>query len=132
MYVYRVLRRVICIFLLIIRRPPISTRTDTLFPSTTRFRAPLAGTACTGLHGRASARRAVVGAARRRASCRAARHPGRQFSGRPPVFGDRDRTAHLARLPAPLPAGFSQTLYADDDGAVHRTDRKSTRLNSSH
>src|SRR3546814_4949633 len=47
-----------------IRRPPRSTRTDTLFPYTTLFRS---------------------------------------------------------RLPAPLPAGFSQTLYADDDGAVHRT-----------
>src|SRR3546814_16817858 len=56
-------------FFLMIRRPPRSTRTDTLFPYTTLFRsaaaAPLAGTAGTGLHGRASARRAVVGAARR-------------------------------------------------------------------
>src|SRR3546814_6430282 len=29
-----------CFFLLMIRRPPRSTRTDTLFPYTTRFRSP--------------------------------------------------------------------------------------------
>src|SRR3546814_1777620 len=31
----------ICIFFLMIRRPPRSTRTDTLFPYTTLFRSPL-------------------------------------------------------------------------------------------
>src|SRR3546814_19248408 len=31
-----------CFFFLVIRRPPISTRTDTLFPYTTLFRAQLA------------------------------------------------------------------------------------------
>src|SRR3546814_7907166 len=30
-----------CIFFLMIRRPPRSTRTDTLFPYTTLFRSPL-------------------------------------------------------------------------------------------
>src|SRR3546814_892774 len=32
---------VICVFFLIIRRPPASTRTDTLFPYTTLFRSGL-------------------------------------------------------------------------------------------
>src|SRR3546814_4635224 len=32
-------RRVTCFFLLMIRRPPRSTRTDTLFPYTTLFRS---------------------------------------------------------------------------------------------
>src|SRR3546814_10269895 len=32
----------VCLFLLITRRPPRSTRTDTLFPYTTLFRSPLA------------------------------------------------------------------------------------------
>src|SRR3546814_21084027 len=31
-----------CVFFLMIRRPPRSTRTDTLFPYTTRFRSPVA------------------------------------------------------------------------------------------
>src|SRR3546814_10736387 len=33
-----------CVFFLMIRRPPRSTRTDTLFPYTTLFRSPVAGT----------------------------------------------------------------------------------------
>src|SRR3546814_2436529 len=37
-----------CFFFLMIRRPPRSTRTDTLFPYTTPFRSPAARTA--GLH----------------------------------------------------------------------------------
>src|SRR3546814_11634861 len=32
-----------CFFFLMIRRPPRSTRTDTLFPYTTRFRSTLSG-----------------------------------------------------------------------------------------
>src|SRR3546814_17029903 len=32
---------VFCLFFLMIRRPPRSTRTDTLFPYTTLFRSPL-------------------------------------------------------------------------------------------
>src|SRR3546814_5696790 len=33
----------VCIFFLMIRRPPRSTRTDTLFPYTTLFRSPFGG-----------------------------------------------------------------------------------------
>src|SRR3546814_13178280 len=35
-------------FFLMIRRPPRSTRTDTLFPYTTLFRSAVDGRACTG------------------------------------------------------------------------------------
>src|SRR3546814_8333430 len=34
------------VFFLMIRRPPRSTRTDTLFPYTTLFRSPASGTHC--------------------------------------------------------------------------------------
>src|SRR3546814_9977048 len=44
-------------FLLMVRRPPISTRTDTLFPSTTLFRA---------LQRRGARLRHIAGMARRR------------------------------------------------------------------
>src|SRR3546814_3280621 len=37
--------------LLVSRRPPRSTRTDTLFPSTTRFRSPVGGGVLVGLAG---------------------------------------------------------------------------------
>src|SRR3546814_9049679 len=37
---YSVMCLVLCIFFLMIRRPPRSTRTDTLFPYTTLFRSP--------------------------------------------------------------------------------------------
>src|SRR3546814_14904242 len=43
-YLYRVFYfpgRVVCVFFLMIRRPPRSTRTDTLFPYTTLFRSPV-------------------------------------------------------------------------------------------
>src|SRR3546814_7338009 len=38
-YIYIILL-FLCFFFLMIRRPPISTRTDTLFPYTTLFRSP--------------------------------------------------------------------------------------------
>src|SRR3546814_6271541 len=69
-----------------IRRPPRSTRTDTLFPYTTRFRA-LAGPACDGGSGAAPHRRAdrrVAGQVPR--GLRAAQGAG-------PVAA-RDRRAH--------------------------------------
>src|SRR3546814_16306338 len=38
----------VCFFFLMIRRPPRSTRTDTLFPYTTLFRSGLAGAGVSG------------------------------------------------------------------------------------
>src|SRR3546814_12700115 len=40
----------LCFFFLMIRRPPRSTRTDTLFPYTTLFRSGLATAFMTGIH----------------------------------------------------------------------------------
>src|SRR3546814_12390372 len=42
MFMYFVRFYVLCFFFLMIRRPPRSTRTDTLFPYTTLFRSDLA------------------------------------------------------------------------------------------
>src|SRR3546814_17282717 len=39
MYLYVILCSILCLFFLMIRRPPRSTRTDTLFPYTTLFRS---------------------------------------------------------------------------------------------
>src|SRR3546814_18876861 len=93
-------------FFLMIRLPPISTRTDTLFPYTTLFRSdPDAG-----LQGQ-----------ERRARDRG-RGPPRRLQpqsgdGATPLSGDQARSAvfHLAQPAEP-----------------REGDRKSTRLNSSH
>src|SRR3546814_14483293 len=44
--------RCLCVFFLMIRRPPRSTRTDTLFPYTTLFRSPPPVQIDQGLHER--------------------------------------------------------------------------------
>src|SRR3546814_11028954 len=98
---------------LMIRRPPRSTRTDTLFPYTTLFR---------------SVALAEVGDV---ADVRRAEHPelGLHRAG---VAVGAGRAA-LARLdnPAGVPgAGGGQRAGGDLD--LHDRDRKSTRLNSSH
>src|SRR3546814_12263639 len=97
-------------FLLMIPRPPLSTRTDTLVPSTTLVRSP-----CPGRH---------EGQYRRRA---ARAHLCRIFAR---TAGDaRHRAAHH----------FRGARAAEDDHAGGRDrgewtagDRTSTRLNSSH
>src|SRR3546814_6540207 len=55
-----------CIFFLMIRRPPRSTRTDSLFPYTTLFRSrgPVAATRSRAARARVSARDRAAGAAR--------------------------------------------------------------------
>src|SRR3546814_18110970 len=67
----------VCCFLLMIRRPPRSTRTDTLFPYTTLFRAPPPGRGraprIPTVRRRARERRSDNGRAPRR---RCARSPG--------------------------------------------------------
>src|SRR3546814_3461007 len=58
----------LCVFLLMIRRPPRSTRTDTLFPYTTLFRSILTFSPKFGTHPGALDRRqytSVIHAARR-------------------------------------------------------------------
>src|SRR3546814_8671542 len=107
-----------------IRRPPISTRTDTLFPYTTLFRSPA---------------RAVAVVVRHRLP-RPARH-------RLELAGLAAREAGRLRSRAPdhllagyaQPAGFRPPLlcavpsaHARRAAGLRRGDRKSTRLNSTH
>src|SRR3546814_19780363 len=80
----------ICLFCLMSRRPPRSTRTDTLFPSTTLFRSD----------------------------------PGRGDARGPPW--------NLQRESALDDGGPRHPHPNTDEGRVSATDRKSTRLNSSH
>src|SRR3546814_2366878 len=101
------------LFFLMIRRPPRSTRTDTLFPYTTLFRSG---------YGARRARRAW------RHHARAADKP-EQFPQRPDLARMDDRTGRdracrhrHARADAAHPRC----------GRAERGDRKSTRLNSSH
>src|SRR3546814_13956000 len=83
-----------CFFFLMIRRPPRSTRTDTLFPYTTLFR-----------------------------------------SATPRALG-REAMHSVRRKGVPVPAGGPDVYWRGVGGLnPHRgsqTDRKSTRLNSSH
>src|SRR3546814_9539764 len=89
-------------FFLMIRRPPRSTRTDTLFPYTTLFRSPEHG--CHRPRGR-QVRHAARGAARRppghyradRYRARMAGGPGLRQAVRRPAAGPRDPGAHQER-----------------------------------
>src|SRR3546814_13696462 len=103
-----------------IRRPPRSTRTDTLFPYTTLFRSAPDG---------------IVEAAGRRPLDVAALLPVQCAQ----ALGDLDP---VARLADELPRCLAQLLHSSvaalgarvADPGLHRraVDRKSTRLNSSH
>src|SRR3546814_19527851 len=95
------------VFFLMIRRPPGSTRTDTLFPYTTLFRSPdsLTSAAC------------VV----KRHPCAACRAPA---SGNQMSFADLGLSDELLR--AVEDSGYTEPT------PVQRQDRKSTRLKSSH
>src|SRR3546814_13017422 len=101
----------IFVFFLMIRRPPRSTRTDTLFPYTTLFRS-VWGVEAEPAHHR---RREVesVGVRRRRLCVRL-----HQLHGRVP---ERDVSADVDR-----------GLLVRVAGIGREEDRKSTRLNSSH
>src|SRR3546814_3112091 len=82
---------VICLFFcLMIRRPPRSTRTDTLFPYTTLFRSNGAGDG--GDHRHAAGRRRRRGGGHR---AEGARHPGHwpQLRHRPAGDGPASRVA---------------------------------------
>src|SRR3546814_15950268 len=106
---------VVCIFFVMIRRPPRSTRTDTLFPFTTLFRS--------------------LGAIEREIS-----GADQHFRGSPVTRADRDadRGTDVERILIDL-VGPRQRF---DDGdrefldavgvAGFAQDRQSTRLNSSH
>src|SRR3546814_11942937 len=100
MYGYSVF---VCFYVLMIRRPPRSTRTDTLFPYTTLFRSDMAGNAPVGVEidqrplasrtGFGDATRQVVGRlgfdeGDRRRGCLRTRIAGTEsFQGAPRVAG---------------------------------------------
>src|SRR3546814_9585465 len=126
--------QVVFVFFLMIRRPPRSTRTDTLFPYTTLFRSlrPLGpGRAGEGLPARppsARLRRGAGGTEPRRAGRRdppsGRRGPLRSL--RPPV---------LRRISVALAGRRGTGVQRRRRGqrpAPRLKDRKSTRLNSSH
>src|SRR3546814_14207341 len=112
-----------CFFFLMIRRPPRSTRTDTLFPYTTLFRSPRNRRIRDHLAG-GDVVAAAVGQAGERD-----RGGGRRAS-------ISDRTDPSGRRRADRPAGRgvqgAAAVGPDRRGAARIGDRKSTRLNSSH
>src|SRR3546814_14089013 len=110
-------------FILMIRRPPISTRTDTLFPYTTLFRSLLVdldpqGNASTGLG---------IG------------HAERGWSSYHLLTGEcaleeaavNTRVPRLDIIPATQDLSGAEIELVDYEERTYR-DRKSTRLNSSH
>src|SRR3546814_15329803 len=99
-------------FFLMIRRPPRSTRTDTLYPYTTLFRSP---------GGEAMASMAAE------ASAQPPSDPGlhEQPEAEQQQGSEQDPAEQPLRQPAAHPA-------ADLHAEQRRQDRKSTRLNSSH
>src|SRR3546814_19577044 len=103
------------LFFLMIRRPPRSTRTDTLFPYTTLFRSPYprpahAAAACRVVRLPESEQLGVVGEdVKRSAGDDRSEHD---------LVQQRQAAENLARI--------------GRDGQRLAIDRKSTRLNSSH
>src|SRR3546814_4100552 len=57
MFLTSVLFFISCVFFLMIRRPPRSTRTDTLFPYTTLFRSPISLGAVAHFQGKGDVRK---------------------------------------------------------------------------
>src|SRR3546814_3860744 len=96
---------------LMIRRPPRSTRTDTLFPYTTLFRAP-----------RGPAARIILCIDPRLAIPGDIAHAG----------GGRTAARAIDALGILAARHFQAIGRAGEFHPLHRQDRKSTRLNSSH
>src|SRR3546814_17976222 len=102
-------------FFLMIRRPPRSTRTDTLFPYTTLFRSPVE---VTDIH-------VEVDAVLHRSRLRHRIDPDLPAS----VVAGESQRAVLEVLPGKPERGSPESAQP---GGVGSIDRKSTRLNSSH
>src|SRR3546814_6099908 len=117
-------------FFLMIRRPPRSTRTDTLFPYTTLFRSPVP----LGAHAavRQYLRHRVLRGGRHFAFVRGAER------------ADIVHRMEIADVLERVGDRFDEVVFADDhgihvqpfalfgDSGASLEDRKSTRLNSSH
>src|SRR3546814_8415580 len=117
-----------------IRRPPRSTRTDTLFPYTTLFRSRLGGLVEKGRRGGDLHAENAAGAVGRwlysyinmgNIATAISRRPA-ALSGQHDVLVVGDDAAEVRQLAAQVVAP-SQLLLGG-----RRQDRKSTRLNSSH
>src|SRR3546814_8900769 len=107
---------------LMIRRPPRSTRTDTLFPYTTLFRSALARG---GKMGDADGNGVLT---RAEAQAHADAMFARIDANKDGKVDAADREAARAAMQAKRFASFD----ANSDGSISKTDRKRTRLNSSH
>src|SRR3546814_17038093 len=108
-----------CFFFLMILRPPRSTRTDTLFPYTTRFRS----------HGPPVLRSSItprLEIARDESVSRRAAVPCGQYDLVEQLNGGLDAGGGSHR---PRP---SRRMNRKETGGNGKADRKSTRLNSSH
>src|SRR3546814_1131074 len=127
-------------FLLMIRRPPRSTRTDTLFPYTTLFRSLQRRAQLVGDH------RNEVGLLRAPLlflmqrdgeSALAGHHCFHTLDGEHEQEADRQQRDQQKRSSAPQ-QGVARAAITPDHAADHLAveaddlDRKSTRLNSSH
>src|SRR3546814_17728384 len=129
---------VVSVFVLMIRRPPRSTRTDTLFPYTTLFRSLVAQPVVEGVELELGIGRHVESDDDRRLQ------PVGQQRFEPHFAHAVDQDAAIVgiTLAAPGHAAFRrvlrQRLMKGDDDVDRRSeaplggDRKSTRLNSSH
>src|SRR3546814_5811694 len=116
-----------------IRRPPISTRTDTLFPYTTLFRSDRA------LHAQRRIIEAVVAGARephdKAIACQLVRAQPLELAHILDALGVRGRREGEAREQQREKGEQGRTLGHFKfllEGADDREDRRSTRLNSSH
>src|SRR3546814_7367708 len=107
-----------------IRRPPRSTRTDTLFPYTTLFRSPgrIAAKLQNQVDGRPHISEDIL-ALERRAPFQ---HQQRELLERPLDAVGVDRR-HRSGMP-----GIDCAQEGEGFGAAQLADRTSTRLNSSH
>src|SRR3546814_14164302 len=101
-----------CLFFLMIRRPPRSTRTDNTFP--TRRSSDL----CFGL----------ITSPQRLAAIRQERRPDSRYASLEQCTFELRRTAEMFKRHA-LPVVDSSTISVEEISTI---DRKSTRLNSSH
>src|SRR3546814_13125725 len=116
-------------FFLIIRRPPSSTRTYTLFPYTTLFRSPPARGYPHTLHepligGRAFGARLTAAALRAR--------KGEREGGVGPGVSPRPGTRAFPNPPSSRSQHGQSFCQSELRAHRYRRDRKSTRLNSSH
>src|SRR3546814_15673873 len=101
-----------CFLFLMIRRPPRSTLTDTLFPYTTLFRSNVMGVAKASLEASTRYLAYDLGPKKIRVNC---------ISAGP-----------MNTLAARGISGFTSMLKHYEEHAPLKRDRKSTRLNSSH